>query len=147
MLVQGWQSNLSHKNEVAQDFKMKVGTPIHAARTGVVIQVKSDGKKAGLKNKFLGEGNNIVIQHNDSSFAGYWHLDFGGVYVKVGDSVEMGQKIGLSGHTGYSAFPHLHFMVFKYNNSSRRTIPVRFMTRQGAQYLRPGKKYKAIKLD
>jgi murein DD-endopeptidase MepM/ murein hydrolase activator NlpD len=147
LLVQGWQSNLSHKNEVAQDFKMKVGTPIHAARGGVVIQVKSDGKNAGLKDKYLGEGNNIVIRHSDSTFAGYWHLDSGGVQVAVGDTVEIGQKIGLSGHTGYSAFPHLHFMVFKYTGFGRQTFPVRFMTKKGARYLRPGKKFKSVKVN
>jgi len=146
LLVQGWQSNLSHKGELSQDFKMKINTPIHAARSGVVVQVKSDGKKAGLKPEYLSEGNNIVIMHSDSTFAGYWHLNTGGVFVQVGDTVKQGQKIGLSGHTGYSAFPHLHFMVYTFENGDKKTIPVRFQTRRGIKYIRPGKRYKAVKV-
>ncbi len=142
--MQGWQSNLSHKGDVAQDFKMKVGTPIHAARTGVVVQVKSDGREAGLKEEYLEEGNNIIVRHEDSSFAGYWHLNYSGVFVNVGDSVKVGEKIGLSGHTGYSAFPHLHFMVFEYHDGIRKTIPARFQTKKGVKYIRPGKKYRCV---
>jgi murein DD-endopeptidase MepM/ murein hydrolase activator NlpD len=139
LLVQGWQSNMSHKGELSQDFKMKLNTPIYAARSGVVTQVKSNGQKAGLKPEYLSEGNNIVIMHIDSTFAGYWHLNYGGVFVKEGDTVLQGQKIGLSGHTGYSAFPHLHFMVFKYEFGDRKTIPIRFQTKRGIKYIRPGK--------
>jgi len=144
LLVQGWQSELSHKGELSQDFKMKVNTPICAARSGVVVQVKKDGRRAGLKEEYLGEGNNIVVMHNDSTFAGYWHLSYGGVFVKEGDTVMCGQKIGLSGHTGYSAFPHLHFMVFMYENGVRKTIPIRYLTKKGPKYIRPGKRYKAV---
>ncbi|PCJ65877.1 MAG: hypothetical protein COA58_07285 [Bacteroidetes bacterium] len=144
LLVQGWQSNLSHRGELAQDFKMKVNTPIYAARDGIVTQVKSDGKKAGLKEEYLSEGNNIVIMHCDSTFAGYWHLNYSGVFVSIGDTITQGQKIGLSGHTGYSAFPHLHFMVFKYDKERRRTIPIRFQTRKGPRYIRPGRRYRAV---
>lgn len=146
LLVQGWQSSLSHKGELSQDFKMKVNTPIYAARGGIVVQVKSNGKKAGLKSEYLSEGNYIVLMHIDSTFAGYWHLSFGGVLVNVGDTISQGQKIGLSGHTGYSAFPHLHFMVYMYLDGEKRTIPVRFQTRRGLKYIRPGKRYRAVKV-
>ena len=125
---------------------MKINTPIHAARSGVVTQVKSDGKNAGLKTEYLSEGNNIVIMHSDSTYSGYWHLNTGGVFVQVGDTVSQGQKIGLSGHTGYSAFPHLHFMVFKFEDGYRKTIPIRFQTKRGVKYIRPGKRYKAVKV-
>jgi murein DD-endopeptidase MepM/ murein hydrolase activator NlpD len=144
LLVQGWQSNMSHKGELSQDFKMKLNTPIYAARGGIVVQVKSDGKEAGLKTEYLSEGNNIVIMHSDSTFAGYWHLSYGGVYVKKGDTIKRGRRIGLSGHTGFSAFPHLHFMVFRYVKGEKRTIPIRFQTHRGVRYLRPGKRYKAV---
>lgn len=146
LLVQGWQSNLSHKGELSQDFKMKVNTPIYAARSGVVVQIKSDGKKAGLKTEYLAEGNNIVIMHSDSTFAGYWHLSYAGVFVEVGDTIYQGQKIGLSGHTGYSAFPHLHFMVFRYENGGRKTIPIRYQTKKGPKYIRAGRKYRSVSI-
>ena len=46
LLIQAYQSKLfSHKGEFALDFKMKKGTKICAARSGVVVQVKEDSKK------------------------------------------------------------------------------------------------------
>ncbi len=147
LLIQGWQSSLSHKGEIAQDFKMRRGTKIFAARKGVVVQVKSDGTQAGLKSKYLGEGNNVVIMHADSTFAGYWHLKHNGPAVNVGDSVDQGEFIGYSGHTGYSAFPHLHFMVFKYEKGIRRTIPIRYLTKKGPRYIRPGNRYTCVRVQ
>jgi hypothetical protein len=49
LLIQGWQSKMSHKGELSQDFKMKVNTSIFAARGGVVVDTKSDGESAGVK--------------------------------------------------------------------------------------------------
>ncbi len=51
----------------------------------------------------------------DGSIAYYWHLQKDGVLVNIGDTVQTGQWIGLSGNTGYSAFPHLHFEVQGYD--------------------------------
>lgn len=48
LLVQGYFSRYTHKNRAALDFKMKKGTKICAARAGVVIRVKEDGKKGGV---------------------------------------------------------------------------------------------------
>ena len=146
LLVQGWQSRVSHSGELSQDFKMKVNTPIHAARGGVVVKTKADGKSAGLKEEYLSEGNFVVIRHSDSTYAGYWHLNYKGVLVNIGDTIAQGQKIGLSGHTGYSAFPHLHFMVYEYKNGDKKTIPIRFKTRKGIKYIRPGRRYKAVRV-
>jgi murein DD-endopeptidase MepM/ murein hydrolase activator NlpD len=136
LLIQGYQSSMSHKGEFALDFKMRKGTRICAARSGVVVGARGDSKKGGLKPKFLSEGNYIVIQHDDGSHGMYWHLRFGGALVKVGDTIEQGQVIGFSGNTGYSAFPHLHFEVAA---PGKGQVPTRFLTRKGARYLRPGR--------
>ena len=74
LLVQGYFGVWSHKERAALDFKMKRGTPILAARDGVVIRVKEDGSKGGWGKKYRSQGNNIVIQHSDNSRSGYWHL-------------------------------------------------------------------------
>jgi murein DD-endopeptidase MepM/ murein hydrolase activator NlpD len=114
VLVQAYDSKrYSHKNEFSLDFKMKAGTKIHAAREGVVIEVKEDSKEGGVDPKLLDDGNHIVIRHSDGTFGGYWHLKHEGVLVNKGDSVSKGQLIGLSGNTGYTAFPHLHFWVYQ----------------------------------
>ncbi|RYZ20580.1 MAG: hypothetical protein EOO16_16230 [Chitinophagaceae bacterium] len=48
--------------------------------------------------------------------------------------------MGLSGNTGYTAFPHLHFQV---RDSAGKELLVRFGTAKGARYLRPGHWYRA----
>lgn len=145
LLVQGWQSNLSHKGMVAQDFRMRKGRSVCAARSGRVIEIKDDGEKGGYRKKFLGEGNHVIVEHDDSTYAVYWHLSKGKVFVKTGQKVVEGQALGLSGNTGYSAFPHLHFAVYKRDRfGRRRSIPVRFKTTKGARYLRPGRFYKSV---
>lgn len=141
LFVQGANSKMSHKGELAFDFKMKTGTTICAARDGIVIQTKSDSNKGGLKDEFLSDGNHIIIQHEDGSIAQYWHLEQNGVYVKQGDTVKKGQAMGASGNTGYTAFPHLHFQII---DAKGKEILPRFQSKKGIIYLRPGRWYKSI---
>lgn len=141
LLIQAANSHMSHRNELSLDFKMKKGSKICAARDGIVIEVKKDSDKGGLKDEYLSEGNHIFILHNDGSIAQYWHLEKEGALVKVGDTVQKGQWIGLSGNTGYTAFPHLHFQV---KNKEGKQILTRFYTRRGIKYLRPANWYKCL---
>jgi murein DD-endopeptidase MepM/ murein hydrolase activator NlpD len=145
-MVQGYFSMLgTHRHRIANDFKMKRGTPIHAARGGVVMRVRDTGTKGGLNRAYRPHGNFVTILHDDNSRAVYWHLQHKGALVKVGDTVQAGQPIALSGNTGYTAFPHLHFMVWSFdNNGSWYQIPVRFLTSKGPRYLRPFRKYRSV---
>ena len=145
LLVQGYFGKFSHKERAALDFKMKSGTKVLAARDGVVIRVKEDGEKGGLKKKYRSQGNNIVIRHADSSRSGYWHLQKDGALVNMGDSVKQGQVIGLSGNTGYTSGPHLHFIVWtSAMNRQWQQVATRFMTSKGIKYLRPWKWYRSM---
>lgn len=141
-ILQGYYSRLTHKNRAAIDFKMKRGTKIFAARGGVVTRVKEDGNKGGLKPEYRQHGNNIIIQHEDGSRAGYWHLRQNGALVNVGDTVQKGQLIALSGKTGYTAVPHLHFMVWKSTSGGWKQVATRFETPKGPRYLRPFRFYR-----
>jgi murein DD-endopeptidase MepM/ murein hydrolase activator NlpD len=138
LLIQAYNSKMSHRNELSLDFKMKKGSKVCAARSGVVVAVKEDSNVGGLKDEYLSQGNHIIIQHEDGSRAMYWHLQNGGALVNVGDSVVKGQHIGYSGNTGYTAFPHLHFQVQDVNGD----IATRFATKKGIIYLRPAKWYR-----
>lgn len=141
-LVQGYFSRYSHKNRIALDFKMKRGTEIFAARSGVIVKVKEDGNRGGWNKKYRPDGNLIIVQHADGSRAGYWHLQQNGALVSLGDSVLQGQLIGLSGKTGYTLFPHLHFLVWCFDVAGHwQQIATRFKTSKGNIYLRPYKKY------
>lgn len=147
-LIQGYESMFSHKGERALDFKVKKGTKICAARGGVVTAVREDSDEGGLKPENLSDGNYIFIRHDDGSVANYWHLQKDGVLVAEGDTVVTGQVIGLSGNTGYSAFPHLHFEVQGYDASGRYTqLATRFYTQRGIIYLRPGRFYRTLYMN
>jgi len=142
-LIQAYDSKMSHKGEYALDFKVKKKTRICAARDGVVIASRGDSDKGGLKPGNLSDGNHVSIQHADGSVAHYWHLQKDGALVNVGDTVKTGQLIGLSGNTGYSAFPHLHFEVVGYDGKGNyRQLPTRFNTNKGIVYLRPAHFYR-----
>ena len=142
-LIQAYEGMFSHKGEKALDFKVKTGTKVCAARGGIVTAVRKDSDKRGLKPENLSDGNYITIQHSDGTVAWYWHFQKEGVLVNTGDTVETGQWIGLSGNTGYSAFPHLHFEVQGYDAAGNYTqLATRFYTKKGVIYLRPGKFYR-----
>lgn len=83
------------------DLAVPEGTPIHAAAPGTVIW-------AGTKG---GYGVLVVIDHGNGYQTYYGHLSR--ALVRVGQFVEVGQVIALSGNTGLSTGPHLHFEVRK----------------------------------
>ncbi|MCB0400652.1 MAG: M23 family metallopeptidase [Flavobacteriales bacterium] len=134
-LEQGYGGKFSHYMEGrthALDFTMKEGTPICAARAGTVIDVKEDSDKGGKTIKYMEYANYVTIYHGDGSFANYYHLQKGGSQVQVGDEVEAGQVIGLSGNTGWSSGPHLHFQVFTYDeNMDVKSLPTKFKQKDG----------------
>jgi len=141
-VIQGYFGAFTHRERAALDFNMKKGTKIFAARGGVVTRAKEDGNKGGYNRKYKPYGNNIVILHADGTRAGYWHLQYNGALVAVGDTVQKGQLIALSGKTGYAAGPHLHFLVWTSRNGNWQQIATRFNTSKGVKYLRGWKRYK-----
>ncbi|MFC7933428.1 M23 family metallopeptidase [Streptomyces cinereoruber] len=81
------------------------GVDFHAAYGSRVVSVGSGTVvEAGWGGAY---GNNIVIRMHDGTYTQYGHLSSIGVY--VGQTVEPGQQIGISGSTGNSTGPHLHF--------------------------------------
>ncbi len=142
-VAQGYQSLFSHHGDYAIDFKMKPGTKVMAARSGVVVAVRRDNTKGGIGKKYVGTGNGIIIKQSDSTFAYYWHLQYNGTLVSVGDTVAQGQWIGLSGSTGFSAFPHLHFEVTHTQQKRADNFPVPFLINGSPKFLQPLHQYKA----
>src|SRR4051812_36721643 len=84
-VVQGYGGRFSHKNKAALDFRMPVGTPIYAARDGVVYRYKDDSNEGGPFPWYTRKANYIIIQHSDGSFGCYWHLQKNGVVTKEGN--------------------------------------------------------------
>jgi len=112
---QGFGGVFSHDSlhsRYAIDFALPVGTNVHAARAGTVMDVERYFHRAGDDPERDGPRANYVrILHEDGSMAVYAHLDYNGVLVRPGQSVEAGQIIGRSGNTGFSTGPHLHFAI------------------------------------
>lgn len=132
---QGFNGKFSHQhpaNQYALDISLPVGTKITAVKDGVVFYTKDDYALAGVSSPFfLDKANTVEILHEDGTYAVYAHLLLGGVKVKVGEHVKAGQVIGLSGNTGYSTGPHLHFVI-RYNKQGKtRSVPFTVVNDKG----------------
>jgi len=129
---QGRFSHTDPENRDAIDFALPEGTPVLAARAGTVMQVQAGYQGNGLdRDHDLARANLVRVLHEDGSMAVYAHLQHNGVLVRPGEQVQAGQHIGLSGNTGYSAAPHLHFAVQVNAGMRLRSIPARIVTPQG----------------
>lgn len=93
--------------------------PIYAAATGTVVY-------AGRYGTY---GNFVLISHGNGVETGYAHIRDGGIFVSVGQRVDVGQNIASSGTTGASTGCHLHFEV---RTGGNRINAVPFMSDRGA---------------
>ena len=130
-LSQGANGQYSHygpKNRYAMDIAMPVGTPIIAARAGVVV--KTENSQSGRGND--ASGNFVRVLHDDGTMGVYLHLKQGSVSVREGQRVTVGSPLALSGNTGNSSGPHLHFVVQRNTGQGLVSIPYQFNQPLGA---------------
>jgi murein DD-endopeptidase MepM/ murein hydrolase activator NlpD len=86
------------------DISVPTGTPVYATAHGTVEYIRDQGNTGG--------GKYIVIKHDNTDFrTAYFHLSNNQI-LKVGDRVQAGCLIGLSGNTGASTGPHLHYTIY-----------------------------------
>ncbi|MEV0172558.1 M23 family metallopeptidase [Streptomyces sp. NPDC050803] len=114
-----WQSTHS-----GQDFAVSTGTQVYAAHGGTVVKAGSNGAGDGPAY-----GNAVVIKHGNGTYSQYAHLSK--IQVKAGQIVKTGQKIALSGSTGNSSGPHLHFEIRTTANYGSAVDPVAFLRAKG----------------
>ncbi|MGW3103226.1 M23 family metallopeptidase [Streptomyces sp. NPDC001100] len=114
-----WQSTHS-----GQDFAVASGTNVMAAHGGTVVKAGGNGAGDGAAY-----GNAIVIKHGNGTYSQYAHLSR--IDVKVGQVVSTGQHIALSGNTGNSTGPHLHFEIRTTANYGSAVDPVAFLRGKG----------------
>ncbi|MEU3963861.1 M23 family metallopeptidase [Streptomyces buecherae] len=108
-----------------QDFAVSVGTSVKAVHGGTVIKAGPNGGGDGPAY-----GNAIVIKHKGQTYTQYAHLSK--IKVSVGQTVRTGEAIGLSGNTGNSSGPHLHFEVRTGPNYGSGIEPLGFLRGHGA---------------
>ena len=97
----------------AIDINMPEGTPVLAARDGVVIRTVDEYSEGRLDESLRDKANIVRVLHDDGTMGEYVHLMHRGVAVKVGERVAAGRILGYSGSTGFSAGPHLHFAILR----------------------------------
>ncbi|WP_426203346.1 peptidoglycan DD-metalloendopeptidase family protein [Pseudomonas sp. TWP3-1] len=130
-LSQGAEGQYSHfgpKNRYAMDIAMPVGTPIIAARAGVVVKTENSQSGRGSDPS----GNFVRVLHDDGTMGVYLHLKQGSVSVREGQRVTVGSALALSGNTGNSSGPHLHFVVQRNTGLGLVSIPYQFNQPLGA---------------
>jgi murein DD-endopeptidase MepM/ murein hydrolase activator NlpD len=108
----------SHKHS-GQDFAVPTGTKVRSVHAGTVVT-------AGWGGAY---GNNIVIKHANRTYSQYGHLSK--IQVHVGEKVGKGERIGLSGNTGNTTGPHLHFEIRKTPVYGSAVNPLAFLRTHG----------------
>jgi murein DD-endopeptidase MepM/ murein hydrolase activator NlpD len=144
---QGHHGASSHMGEFsyAVDWRMPPGSLVCAARAGRVVKSLASSSRGGPTQEFHRLANVLSIQHEDGTLGEYVHLKKDGVLVTVGQQVQAGDTIALSGNTGFSTLPHLHFHVSSpVDGTTFRTLPVKFRTSTAtAEFLESGRFYEA----
>ncbi|GAA0484771.1 M23 family metallopeptidase [Streptomyces stramineus] len=107
-----------------QDLVVNTGTSVKAVHGGTVVKAGPNGGGDGPAY-----GNAIVIKHDNNTYSQYAHLSQ--VKVRVGQAVTTGQEIGLSGSTGNSSGPHLHFEIRTTPNYGTAVEPRAFLSARG----------------
>ena len=139
----GWrihpiEKTRKHHNGV--DYAVEIGRPVKAIEAGKVLFAGPSTLKFS-NGEPAGGGFIVKIRHKvNGEFitSAYMHLRKNSITVKKGQLVTEGQIIGLSGNTGESTGPHLHFEIQRgkqyiwTNNGTRYTEPVSYIKTQMA---------------
>jgi len=129
-ISQGLDDSHTHidpPNRYAVDIGMPTGTPVLAARAGVVMDFEDNFHGEGKQAKqYMNRANYVRLLHDDGSMAVYAHLQADSARVRPGMRVPAGYWLANSGNSGYSSGPHLHFVVQINAGMSLESLPFRF---------------------
>ena len=134
-ISQGFEGAYSHHfpgNRYAIDLPMPEGTPVLAARSGTVLDMKMHFAGHSNDPAARARTNYLRLLHADGTMTIYVHLRTGSARVQIGQSVAAGELIAESGNTGYSTGPHLHFAVQR--NDGKRLISIPFVLKGQAPH-------------
>lgn len=127
-LTQGFGGRASHRdaaNWFAIDLAAAEGTPVLAAREGVVMQVIDQFREGGTDAALKERGNLVRVLHADGSMGLYAHIAHGSARVRTGEAVAAGQVLAAVGSVGWSTAPHLHFAVQVNDGRELLSLPFR----------------------
>jgi len=135
MVSQAYPQAYTHtapETRYAIDIALPDGTPVYAAREGMVINLRHDAFRGGAVPAMMDQANLVEILHDDGTIAMYAHLHWDSIRVHIGEHVARGQYIANSGSTGFSTGPHLHFAVSENHGFNDVSVPVEFTGASGA---------------
>lgn len=107
-ITQKYGEKITSSFHTGIDYGCPLGTPILASAEGIVRFTGMDSK---------GFGNHVIIEHDPTHSTLYAHLSL--ISVSIGEKVSQGDEIGLSGSSGNSTGPHLHFEARRIWNDHR----------------------------
>jgi murein DD-endopeptidase MepM/ murein hydrolase activator NlpD len=87
--------------------EMAIGIPIFAALAGTVVDMH-DGEP-DMNTSCVGQANYVVLDHGNGHRTIYFHFKRNSILVSLNDAVQVGTQLGLTGSSGCSSAPHLHF--------------------------------------
>ena len=129
VVSQAYPSAYTHTtpdSQYAVDIALPDGTPVYAAREGLVINVRHDAFRGGASPAMMDQANVVDILHDDGTIAMYAHLHWDSIRVHIGQQVDRGEYIANSGSTGFSTGPHLHFVVVRNGGFMAVSVPIVF---------------------
>ncbi len=128
-VLQSYCESWSHGNQLAYDFEMAIGTPVTAARGGVIMMVVDMYQDSDRDPLHF---NYVMIRHDDGTVGFYAHFRLGSIVVRQNDTVTTGQFIANSGSSG-TPIADLHFGVYQsWPPRESYDVPVNFRNAQGA---------------
>jgi murein DD-endopeptidase MepM/ murein hydrolase activator NlpD len=128
-ITQAYPDTFTHGSPDARyavDIALPDGTPVYAARDGVVINVRHDAFLGGASAVMMDQANIVDVLHDDGTIALYGHLHWDSIRVHIGQHVTRGEALANSGNTGFSTGPHLHFVVIRNAGFTAVSVPVEF---------------------
>ncbi|HOB61115.1 MAG TPA: M23 family metallopeptidase [Candidatus Competibacteraceae bacterium] len=131
-ITQAFDGAFSHQHpqsRYAVDISLPLGTPVWAARAGVVMEIADDFLDGGTDPKYQTRANAVRILHDDGTMAVYAHLHPDSVRVAPGARVARGTWLANSGNTGFSTGPHLHFAIQHNAGMELVAVPFEFADR------------------
>lgn len=132
---QAFEGTFSHQHpqsRYAVDIGLPLGTPVRAARAGVIMEVAGDFFDGGLDPKYQTRANAVRLLHDDGTMAVYAHLHPDSIRVSPGQRVARGAWLANSGNTGFSSGPHLHFAIQHNTGMELVSVPFEFAGANGS---------------
>jgi hypothetical protein len=107
-----YDGHRGHDSSIRGFREQAIGVPVFAALDGQVVDAH-DGEPDMSVTHVEKPANYVILDHGNGYYGLYWHFKTGSVAVQIGQTVAAGTQIGLTGSSGLSSGPHLHFESWK----------------------------------